>query len=192
MLSSSRMTAILISEVEIIWMLKPHAASKLNNLAATPECERMPMPTTLSLATPAVCVTPRAPISAATALSTGPALTNSSLFVVKEMSVVPSCGAVCTMTSTTTLAAASALKIFAAVPVLSGTPSMVTFAWLRSMLTPRMTTSSIPGVSAFTMVPGFWLKLLRTSKRTSNLLANSTERDCITLDPDDAISSISS
>ena len=85
-----------------------------------------------------------------------------------------------------------ALKTFAATPGLSGTLAMVTLAWLRSRLTPRMTTFSMLLVSSFTMVPGLLLKLLRTSKMTLNFFANSTERDCMTLEPVLAISSISS
>src|SRR5690606_13197652 len=47
---SSTTTVILISEVEIIWMLMPSSASVRNICAAMPACERMPMPTTDTLA----------------------------------------------------------------------------------------------------------------------------------------------
>ena len=50
---SSTVTAILISEVEIMPMLMPASPRALNMVAATPECERMPMPTAESLAMPA-------------------------------------------------------------------------------------------------------------------------------------------
>ncbi len=43
---SSISTEILISEVEIIWMLMPSSDSVRNILLATPTCERMPTPTT--------------------------------------------------------------------------------------------------------------------------------------------------
>ena len=46
---SSMTTAILISEVEIIWMLMPSSASVLNIFEARPTCERMPMPTTAKM-----------------------------------------------------------------------------------------------------------------------------------------------
>ena len=42
---SSMATEILISEVEIIWMLMPSSARALNILEATPGWERMPTPT---------------------------------------------------------------------------------------------------------------------------------------------------
>ena len=47
---SSITTVILISEVEIIWMLMPSSASVRNMRAAMPACERMPMPTIDTLA----------------------------------------------------------------------------------------------------------------------------------------------
>ncbi|MNY36379.1 hypothetical protein D3C86_1708630 [compost metagenome] len=43
---SSISTEILISEVEIIWMLMPSSESVRNILLAMPTCERMPTPTT--------------------------------------------------------------------------------------------------------------------------------------------------
>src|SRR2546427_172380 len=58
--------------------------------------------------------------------------------------------------------------------------------------TPRTTISSILVVSSFTIVPGLSFKLERTSKTTPNFFANSTDRDCITLAPRLASSSISS
>ena len=108
------------------------------------------------------------------------------------MSVVPLTETFCTIMSMMMPASASAVKMRAAVPGLSGTWTMVTLAWFFSTLTPRMTTFSMPAFSSFTMVPGLWLKLLRTSKTTPNFLANSTERDCMTFEPLLAISSISS
>ena len=150
------------------------------------------MPTTLSLATPPRAVMPAAPIWAVTARSTDSALGKSAWLSVKEMSVAPRAETFCTIMSMTTRASASALNTAAAVPGRSGTPSTVTLAWFFSTLTPRITTFSMPGASSVIMVPGLSLKLERTSNFTPNFLANSTERDCMTLLPLLAISSISS
>ena len=46
---SSITTLVLISLVVIIWMLMPSWLSTLNMRLATPTCERMPMPTMLTL-----------------------------------------------------------------------------------------------------------------------------------------------
>ena len=94
--------------------------------------------------------------------------------------------------STITLASASPRKTFAAEPGLSGMLLMMTLAWSLSAAMPRTTTCSMYATSSFTMVPGLWLNEERTSKTTPNFLANSTDRDCITLEPDEASSSISS
>ena len=185
-------TESLISLVEIMSMLMPWCASVSNILAATPGCERMPMPTTESFAMPSVDVTSRAPISFTMGWSVFAALAASWDATVKLMSVKPFSLTFCTITSMLMLASAIVLKTLAAMPGLSGTPAMVTLAWFLSTATPRMTTSSILGVSSFTMVPGLWLKLLRTSNTTPNFLANSTERACMTFDPSAANSSISS
>ncbi len=83
-------------------------------------------------------------------------------------------------------------KIRPATPGSSRTSSIVTLAWLRSMLMPRMTMSSMFAVSSFAVVPTSLLKLERTSNSTPNFLANSTARDCITFEPAPAISSNSS
>ena len=69
---------------------------------------------------------------------------------------------------------------------------MVTFACSFSMLIPRTTTDSIFGCSSVTIVPGLLFRLLLTSNFTPNFLANSTDLDCITLEPEEAISNISS
>ena len=49
--SSSTMTEMRISEVEIIPMLTPAPASAVKNLAVTPGCERMPAPISETLPT---------------------------------------------------------------------------------------------------------------------------------------------
>src|SRR6185295_4943497 len=56
---SSITTVILISEVEIIWMLMPSSASVRNICAAIPAWERMPMPTIDTLAMRSSPVTSR-------------------------------------------------------------------------------------------------------------------------------------
>ena len=49
-------------------------------------------------------------------------------------------------------------KICPAQPGRSGTPRIVTLAWLRSRLTPRTTTSSMLGVASLALVPGLVLQ----------------------------------
>ena len=89
-------------------------------------------------------------------------------------------------------ASPSAPRILPDMPGSSGMPVMVTRACERSIETPRMTTFSMLGCSSNTRVPGLSLSEERTSKITPNFFANSTERDCMTLEPDEAISNISS
>src|SRR5437773_4029636 len=60
-------TEILISEVEIIWMLIPSLESTSNMRAAMPACVRMPTPTIDTLATSSCPAMPCAPISRAVA-----------------------------------------------------------------------------------------------------------------------------
>src|SRR5262249_13710430 len=67
---SSMTTEILISEVEIIWMLIPSRASTSNIRDATPACVRMPMPTIEIFAMSSSPTTPRAPISRAVGSTT--------------------------------------------------------------------------------------------------------------------------
>src|ERR1039457_48317 len=83
------MTEILISLVEIMSMLTPVEARVSNILAATPGCERMPMPTTDSLAISIVEVASRAPISLTMGCRVFVALAASLEATVKEMSVKP-------------------------------------------------------------------------------------------------------
>jgi len=97
-----------------------------------------------------------------------------------------------TIISTFTVGVAEGLEMRAATPGLSGTATSVILAWFLSSETPRTTTPSMLLVSSFTMVPGFSLRLERTSNTTPNFFANSTERLCITLAPRLASSSISS
>src|SRR5262249_37065423 len=62
---ASTTTEILISEVEIIWMLMPSRARTSNMRAAIPACVRMPTPTMEILTTSRSPRTSRAPISRA-------------------------------------------------------------------------------------------------------------------------------
>ncbi len=94
--------------------------------------------------------------------------------------------------STMMFASARQRKTFAAEPGWSRMLLTMTLAWSLSTATPRTTTCSMEATSSFTMVPGLWLKEERTSKITPYFLANSTERACITLEPAEANSSISS
>ena len=66
---SSMTTEILISEVEIIWMLIPSEPRAENILLATPGCERMPTPTAETLQVLVSPTTPRAPSCSAMPLS---------------------------------------------------------------------------------------------------------------------------
>jgi hypothetical protein len=77
-------------------------------------------------------------------------------------------------------------------PGRSGTRRRESLACPRSWVIPVTTTSSIPGSSLVTSVPGSGLKVERTCTVTPYFLANSTERACRTLAPRLAISSISS
>src|ERR1035437_8853852 len=194
-LARSTTTEILISLVEIISILIPSRASVSNILPATPVWLFMPTPTMDSLAILSVAMTAPKPTSGFSASMTFCALSRSGLSTVNERSVagLPLPWLMfCTIISTFTVASPIALKMRAATPGLSGTATSVTFAWFLSSETPRTTTSSIFLVSSFTMVPGFSLRLERTSKMTANFLANSTERDCMTFAPRLASSSISS
>src|ERR1039458_4563414 len=191
----STTTEILISLVEIISMLIPSRARVSNILPATPVWLFIPTPTMDSLAILSVAMTWPKPTSGLSPSMTFCALSRSGLSTVNERSVagMPLPWLMfCTIISTFTLASPMALKMRAATPGLSGTATSVTFAWFLSSETPRTTMSSMFLVSSFTMVPGFSLRLERTSNTTPNFLANSTERDCMTFAPRLASSSISS
>src|SRR6185295_1570918 len=64
---ASMTTEILISDVEIIWMLMPSPASTSNMRAAMPACVRIPTPTIDTFATSSCPATPCAPMSFAVA-----------------------------------------------------------------------------------------------------------------------------
>ena len=93
---------------------------------------------------------------------------------------------------------AIAWKIFAAWPTTSGTPATVTLASLRSCATPEMIACSMPAScfaprgTSFTQVPSLLLNDDLTWIGTPYRRAYSTQRNCSTLAPDAAISSISS
>ena len=193
MLVSSTVTAILISEVEIMPMLMPASPRALNMVAATPEWERMPMPTADNFAMPpSVSILASGLSAASTGLSAAWALPRSFECIVNECRARPSLAMFETIMSRLISASPSAPRILPDMPGTSGMPVMVTRAWERSMETPRMTTFSMAGCSSSTSVPGLSLRDERTSKTTPYFLANSTDRDCMTFEPDEAISSISS
>src|SRR5438132_7650306 len=129
---ASMTTEILISEVEIIWMLIPSLARTSNMRAAMPACVRIPMPTIDTLATSSWPATPCAPISRAVASRSPFALSKSPRDTVKVRSVVPSALAFWMIMSTTMLARAIGPKTRAASPGRSGTRSTVSLASSRS------------------------------------------------------------
>ena len=157
----------------------PPSLSASNSFAATPLCERMPIPTMLNLAMPLVASSSPAPISARTGFNAASTRGTSSLLRVNETSVPPAVLTFCTMMSITTFAPASAVKIFAAVP---GDQAH----WLRYLACffhadPRTTTFSMLIVSFYNGAR-LVVEAAPTQKR-HEFFANSTERDCITLDP---------
>src|SRR5213594_247149 len=129
---ASMTTEILISEVEIIWMLIPSLESTSNMRDAMPACVRIPMPTIDTLATSSWPVTPCAPISRAVASRSPFACSKSPRGTVKVRSVVPSALAFWMIMSTTMLARAIGPKTRAARPGRSGTRSTVSLASSRS------------------------------------------------------------
>src|SRR5437867_3286175 len=129
---ASMTTEILISEVEIIWMLIPSLESTSNMRDAMPACVRIPMPTIDTLATSSWPATPCAPISRAVASRSPFALSKSPRDTVKVRSVVPSALAFWMIMSTTMLARAIGPKTRAASPGRSGTRSTVSLASSRS------------------------------------------------------------
>ena len=162
-------------------------------VAATPEWERMPMPTAESLAMPAsVSIAALAERPERTGLSAAWALPRSFECIVNECRARPSWAMFEMIMSRLISASASAPRMRPDMPGSSGMPVIVTRACERSIDTPRMTTCSMLGCSSNTRVPGLSLSEERTSKMTPNFFANSTDRDCMTLEPDEAISSISS
>src|SRR5213078_968637 len=155
-------TEILISEVEIIWMLIPSLESTSNMRAAMPACVRMPTPTIDTLATSSCPAMPCAPISRAVASRSPFAVSKSPRDTVKVKSVVPSALAFWMIMSTTMLARAIGPKTRAASPGRSGTRSTVSLASSRSYATPATDTSSMAGSSSTTHVPSASLKEERT------------------------------
>src|SRR5437660_6104633 len=129
---ASMTTEILISEVEIIWMLIPSLARTSNMRDAMPACVRMPMPTIDTLATSSWPATPCAPISRAVASRSPFACSKSPRDTVKVKSVVPSALAFWMIMSTTMLARAIGPKTRAASPGRSGTRRTVSLASSRS------------------------------------------------------------
>src|SRR5437667_4120668 len=116
-------TEVLISEVEIIWMLMPSSASALNILAAMLTCERMPMPTSDTLQILLSPMISRAvkplPFSRE---RTSSAFWYSPRCTVNEKSVWPDAPMFCTIMSTSMFAAATGPRIAYATPGRSSTP----------------------------------------------------------------------
>src|SRR5437870_7823114 len=159
---ASMTTEILISEVEIIWMLIPSLESTSNMRDAMPACVRMPMPTIDTLATSSWPATPCAPLSRAVASRSPFALSKSPRATVNVRSVVPSALAFWMIMSTTMLARAIGPKSRAATPGRSGTRRIVSLASSRSYATPATDTSSMRESSSTTQVPGAPLNVDRT------------------------------
>ena len=118
---------------------------------------------------------------------------------VNEMSVsaVAAAETFCTIMSMLIWASASARKMAAASPTLSGTPTTVILASLRSWATPQMMACSMSGsfrTSSLetTHVPGRSLNDERTWMGMSLRRAYSTHRRCRILAPLAVISSVSS
>src|SRR5262245_2513604 len=143
--SDRQMTEILISEVEISSMFTPASASAEKKRAVTPGWVRIPAPISETLPTWSSYWRPSKPISSwmseRTAIAVGP----SSLGKVKEISVRPveAADTFWTIMSMLISASATVRKMAAASPGLSGTPTTVTFASLRSCATPAMIACSI-------------------------------------------------
>ncbi len=152
----------------------------------------MPTPTSETLAIWSLTSTLFAPMSLAMRLARSTALGRSALGMVKDRSVRSPWLTFWMIMSTRMLAAPIAPKMRAAIPGLSGTPTNVTFAWLRSPVTPETTTCSMSRSSLVTSVPLPSAKVDLTTTGTPYLAANSTERLWSTFAPRLASSSISS
>ena len=137
-----------ISEVEIISMLTPASASAWKNVAVMPGEERMPAPTMETLPTLSSYCRRSKPISSLSRARAVMAVWPSARGSVNEMSVsaVAAAETFCTIMSMLIWASASARKMAAASPTLSGTPTTVTLASLRSCATPEMMACSMVGV----------------------------------------------
>src|SRR3954447_5968399 len=161
----STITEIRISEVEIISMFTPAAASAEKNRAVIPGCERMPAPISETLPIWSSYSSESYPTSSLIRDSAVIALCPSSRGSVNEISVrfVEAAETFCTTMSRLTCASASASKMRAASPTLSGTPTTVILASLRSCATPAiMACSMSSSFWSVTQVPVFWLNEDRT------------------------------
>jgi hypothetical protein len=189
--SSSTSTLILMSPVVIILRLTPSAASAWNMRSATPAMVRIPAPTTDTLLTFPVSLSV-APSSATIGASVFFVLSSSELSTVKPIVALPPSPTLWAIMSTAMFASASALKTRWLTPGRSGTPSSTSRASSAASATPHAGISLIHGSSGTIQVPIASDRALRTISGTSNFLANSMERECITPAPMLAISSISS
>ncbi len=152
-----------ISEVLIASALMPAVDSASKNVAVTPGWLFMPAPTSETLPMCSSDSSASKPTTACVLDNADMAVTRSLLGSVKEMSVrsvAPE--TFCTIMSMLTSASATARKIMAASPGLSGTPTTVTRASVRSCATPLMMACST--ASPVIKVPG----LFENDDRTTN------------------------
>src|SRR6266550_3450073 len=179
---SSITTEVLISDVEIIWMLMPSSARLLNILAAMPTCERMPMPTSETLQILLSPMISRAAKPVFFSCSrTSSAFWYSPRLTVKEKSVWPEAPIFCTIMSTSTLAAAIGPRMAYAMPGRSSTPISEILASSRLNAMPDMMACSMVSSSSNVInVPFDVLSESSNDDSTRNLTlylpANSTER----------------
>ena len=134
-----------ISDVEIISMLTPASAIAAKNVAVTPGCERMPAPISDTFPIWSSKSSDSNPMRDWIFVSALSAVWASAVGSVNEMSVRPVAAAETfwTIMSMLISASASVLKMKAASPTLSGTPTTVILASLRSCATPEMIGCSI-------------------------------------------------
>ena len=109
-------------------ILTPSRESTANIRAATPECERIPTPTSDTLAMASVTPTDFASISLATRCTRVTALPRSTRGTVNEISVSSAWLTFWMIISTMMFASATGPKIRAAMPGRSGTPIIVILA----------------------------------------------------------------
>ena len=184
-------TEILISLVEIIWMLMFASLSASNILEATPGLATMPEPT-MEIFEMVSSQTMRSQRSVSrTSSSSAMAGWAFCRVTVKEISLVPSRPIDCRMMSTLILRAASSEKILKAMPGTSGTPTTEMRATSLSRAAPLINIFST-FTTSLTLVPLFFSRLESTSSFTLYFFAISTERLCSTCAPREASSSISS
>jgi hypothetical protein len=162
---SRQTTEIRISEVLMASALIPALDSASKKVAVTPGWLFMPAPTRDTLPMCSSDSSASKPMLACSSASRRIAVCRSEMGSVKEMSVrsvAPE--TFCTIMSMLTSASATARNRAAASPGLSGTPTTVTRASVRSCATPLMMAFSMTSDSRTTRVPG----LLENDDRTTS------------------------